>query len=78
MHELEEGTKISILIDDDWVTGIFLGCEEEYGQNWIYLDIGRAKPRRINSGFCMEIEESPGADIIDMATRTKLNLVNVK
>ena len=63
MHELEPGSKISVLTSDEWVTGVFLGFHEEANQDWLIIDLGREKPRRINAGFVQEIEEHAQAEI---------------
>ncbi len=63
MEEIEAGAKISLLLGEEWVTGTYLSHVEQFGQDWIIIDIGREKPRWVNAGYIQEMEETPKAEI---------------
>jgi hypothetical protein len=71
MEPLEEGTKISLLVSDEWITGTFLGFIEEAEQVYYCVDIGRPSFRRINSGYVQEIEVGESAKILDFSSAKK-------
>jgi hypothetical protein len=71
MVEIEEGAKISILLNDEWVTGTYLGHITQWESDWILLEIGRENPRRVNVGFIQEIEEITKAEVKPLRKKQK-------
>lgn len=70
--ELEAGTKINLLVCDEWMTGVFLGHVEEFGCDWLIIDMGNPTPRRINCGFISDIEPHPSADVLSFPPAKRL------
>ena len=72
--EIEPGTKIDLFVGDDWISGTFVGHTEEFGQDWIVLDIGKPEFRKINAGFVSDIQAKPQAHVINFPENKPLKI----
>ena len=60
---MKKGQKVSILINDEWITGTFVKEIQAHGQDWLIIK-SKDRTHKINAGFVEEIFTQSKAKII--------------
>lgn len=72
----EPGCRVSIsLSDDSKIEGVFLAHLEEFGTDFMVIDVGFKNPIKVSTGFIVAFTELPNGKVLDhpkKATRLRV------